>query len=189
MEYKSNIDLFKQKESKRKELKIKKIKGLGGSVKEAVEKPIIFKVPGKDRVVEVPTPTPEPTPTPGFKIISPKRSIKSKLDSGLSAEARRRIFHQQIYVPQFLERVHEIYMGDWNPDWDYEVADRILKMSKEELESILKELNLTRTMYDSEDFYLADDDPEEDAQRVYNLIMDIEDPSLEKEDEYDIISE
>lgn len=45
------------------------------------------------------------------------------------------------------------------------------------------------TMYDSEDFYLADDDPEEDAERVYNLIMDIEDPSLEKEDEYDIISE
>lgn len=185
MEYKSNIDLFKQKESKRKELKVKKIKGLDGNVKEAVEKPIIFKVPGKDRVVEVP----ESKPFPGFKVISPKRSIKSKLDSSLSAEARRHIFHQQIYVPQFLERVHEIYLGDWNPDWDDEVADRILKMSKEELESILKELNLMRTMYDSTDFYLADDDPEEDAERVYNLIMDIEDPSLEKEDEYDIISE
>ena len=180
MEYKSNIDLFKQKESKRKELKVKKIKGIGNNVKETVEKPIIFKVPGKDRIIEKPV---------GFKIISPTRSIKSKIDSRLSAEARRRMFHQQIYVPQFLERIHEIYLGDWNPDWDDEVADRILKMDKEELESILKQLNLMNTMYDSGDFYVEDDYPEEDAQRVYNLIMDIEDPSLEKEDEYDIIYE
>lgn len=87
-----------------------------------------------------------------------QREVKSKLNTNMTLEQRKAEYMSRIYIPQFFERMRELYQEDWDPEWEENLRIRMehLGMESEDLEVMLKDLGLMEVVYASGDFYEID---------------------------------
>lgn len=108
-----------------------------------------------------------------------QREVKSRLKPHMTLEQRKAEYMSRIYIPQFFERMRELYQEDWDPEWEENLRIRMehLGMDSKVLEVMLKDLGLMEAVYESGDFYELDIFNEEGqilwtAKDIYTKLME-----------------